>query len=212
MTEVGRKRKYRNAAERQKAYRERKRQRELEKKRMLLEDRIRQEGFATVEEYVRYVALKESGTTSPAKEGEPEDVYSRDGNFDEKTIKKRKEQAELLRTMKLEADYREAAGLSGVYRIVDNLKRHARKTNTPAATFLEFKAYDERQVWILFVYPNGELKWNKIKGMCEKIAEEDQIKIPDEIISKFRGSKVLKPLNDLTQQLKAFLDEEVYEK
>jgi len=212
MTEVGRKRKYRNAAERQKAYRERKRQRELEKKRMLLEDRIRQEGFATVEEYVRYVALKGQGTTSPAKEGEPEEVYSRDGNFEEKTIKKRKEQAELLRTMKLEADYREAAGLSGVYRTVDNLKRHARKTNNPAATFLEFKAYDERQVWLLFVYPNGELKWNKIKGMCEKIAEEDQIKIPDEIISKFRGSKVLKPLNDLTQQLKAFLDEEVYEK
>ena len=151
---MGRKRIYKNAAERQKAYRERKKLNEKRKKLEMIESKIREQGYNSIHEFL--VAVHE---------GE---------------IRK------------------------GVYRTIDSLKTEARQSGKCRATFFEFKAYGERQVWLVITYPNGKLRWREIESMREKL-DNEQPEIPDEILSKFRGAKGIRPAGDITEQLKKYV-------
>ncbi|RLG43393.1 MAG: hypothetical protein DRN81_06610 [Thermoproteota archaeon] len=183
---MGRKRIYKNAAERQKAYRERKKLSEKRKKLEAIESKIREQGYENIHEFL--VAVHEGEIRKGVKSMEE----VKEGGVKRTEI------------MRIEADFRKATGLSGVYRTVDSLKNEARQSGKMRATFFEFKAYDERQVWLVMVYPDGRVRWREIESMREKLNEE-QPEIPGEILAKFRGAKGIKPAGDITEQLKQYV-------
>ena len=184
---MGRKRIYKNAAERQKAYRERKKLSEKRKKLEAIEMKIREQGYENIHEFL--VAVHEGEIRKGVKSMEE--------------VK----EGEIKRTeiMRIEADFRKATGLSGVYRTVDSLKNEARQSGKMRATFFEFKAYGERQVWLVIVYPDGRVRWREIESMREKLDDNEQPDIPSEILAKFRGAKGIKPAGDITEQLKQYV-------
>jgi len=183
---MGRKRIYKNAAERQKAYRERKKLNEKRKKLEMIESKIREQGYNSIHEFL--VAVHEGEIRKGVKSMEEPT---------EKSVKTNE-------VMRIEADFRKVSGLSGVYRTIDSLKTEARQSGKCRATFFEFKAYGERQVWLVITYPNGKLRWREIESMREKL-DNEQPEIPDEILSKFRGAKGIRPAGDITEQLKKYV-------
>jgi len=186
---MGRKRIYKSNAERQKAYRERKKLNEKRKKLEEIERKIKEQGYESIHDFV--VAVHEGEIRKGVKAlEEPEETHK----------------IPITEAMRLEADFRKVSGLSGVYKTVDSLKTEARQTGKMKATFFEFKAYGERQVWLVMVYPDGKSKWREIESMREE-TEEEKLEIPDKILAKFRGAKGIKPAGDITEQLKKYVSE-----
>ena len=189
---LGRKRIYASNAERQKAYRERKKLREKREKLEEIERKIREQGYNNIHEFLEAVHREEQGMDNGSGNGSGEIEEGHTG---------------ITEVMRLEADFRRATGLAAVYRMVDSLKTEARQSGKPKATFFEFRAYGERQVWLVMVYPDGRLKWQEIESMREKLDDTEEIQIPDRILSKFRGAKGIRPTGDLIEKIKRYVSE-----
>ncbi len=189
---LGRKRIYASNAERQKAYRERKKLREKREKLEEIERKIREQGYNNIHEFLEAVYREEQGMDNGSGNGSSEMGEGHTG---------------ITEAMRLEADFRRATGLAGVYRMVDSLKTEARQSGKPKATFFEFRAYGERQVWCVLVSPDGKLQWKEIESMREKLDDNEKIEIPDKILARFRGAKGIAMSGDLTEKIKRYVTE-----
>ena len=189
---MGRKRIYASNAERQKAYRERKKLREKRKKLEEIERKIREQGYNSIHDFLEAVHMEEQALGDESGNGGNEIEQGHTG---------------ITEVMRMEADFRKATGLAGVYRMVDSLKTEARQAGKCKATFFEFRAYGERQVWLVMVYPDGRLKWREIESMREKLDDSEKIQIPDKILARFRGAKGIPMTGDLTEKIKRYVTE-----
>lgn len=153
---------YKTNAEKQKAYRDRRREEKIEERKKGtwsdIDEKLKESGYDNLrqfmeasEEDIRNFALGETVRGKDELGGRPPEMTG------------------------LEISYRRAIGLTQAYREVKTLKREAKSMKIVRATFLTLIHGNKSQFWLVMASPRGEVKW-------KQIGEEITVKDPAEDI------------------------------